>query len=1066
MSKIGSSYKHFIPQVRLHPEFPAANKHNLVKTVEDLEKALSNPSGYIAWDTETSSLSQEEGEIVGFSFAFAGNEGWYVPVNHVGCKYNLGHKALELFYERLKQAKKTFVYNMRFDFRFMEWAGFDMSVVPYLDVSVLVFNADSNVKMPSLKWAEKHFLGWEPDTFEETLGENMSFQYLDPAEGYQYACADAEGTFALAGALSTVYKECPLSCKLDNDILYPLMKFEDKPVLIDVPALRKMAEEETKEIARLEREIIDEVGYEFKIASNKQLGEALTTLGINTGHYTKGGQMKVSLPILEMFKSKYPVVAKLIEYSKKVKAVSSYMNSLADQASERDGKLRFAYITNNVPTGRLSSGGDKKNSYFAHLNTQCVVGSTRVFSDDGWKEIRCIKVGESVWDGDSFKKVLGKFDNGVKQVYRVTLNNGLSLTCTSEHQFYTDAGFRRLSEISVGDVVAVNSREIGVGLEPEKRVLSKTHRGRGLQPKPFILNQGLEEFWEIIGYWVGDGTFCNKLGINMYFNPAEVECYERIKADLVKCEIPFKEYNSNRGFPQLRVNSSLFRDWLVEVGFESGARNKRIPDIVFSLSRKLKVAFIRGLMAADGSALSNKNAWFLTTVSGKLAFEFQLLLSSVGVQSTRRQRRIEWCVTLNGPRVILNEQIGVLDSKKVQDILDKRTWNQSRYSLLSDRLFEKAKQFGLSLRTTGDVIGKTDDYDLNRFWVKVLSVESVGEEQVYDIHVEESNRYVANGILVHNSIPKPHAKIWFVHDYHEGDVVPEGDVRILDWIFSVNRPSDWIIEGKDPKSNIRGCFVAPENSYWLSLDYSAQELRVTANLANEKLWLDTMLSGGDLHKAMAIQMWGQENYSKDYRKKAKIANFGLIYLMKPFSMVDKFNEPLDVCEDIYNRFWASIPNIKDFQTKLIRRARRTGVVYNYLGRPRRVKYWFNTGIGKDIGFGCRTVVNTVVQSMGGDILKISILKLWKELYNNPKYRDAGVRFVSTIHDEINSYVPKDMIREVAELKKKCMTRHFPNWRLPIETGVEIGVSFGLTFPFKWTNDERVFVPDMEPAKKG
>lgn len=245
----------------------------------------------------------------------------------------------------------------------------------------------------------------------------------------------------------------------------------------------------------------------------------------------------------------------------------------------------------------------------------------------------------------------------------------------------------------------------------------------------------------------------------------------------------------------------------------------------------------------------------------------------------------------------------------------------------------------------------------------------------------------------------------------------------------------------------------------------AEELRIIANLANESLWLDTMLGGGDLHKAMAIAMWGKENYTRDYRKKAKIANFGLIYLMKPFSMPTKFNEPIEVCQEIYDKFWAAIPNIKEFQAKIIRRARRTGTVYNYLGRPRRVKYWFNTGVGKDIGFACRTVVNTVVQSMGGDILKISLLKLWKELYNNAAYRAAGVRFASTIHDEINTYCPDYLLHEVVMLQRKCMTRKFPNWRLPIETGLEIGTSFGVTFPFKWTNDPRDFIPDTFPAKE-
>ena len=75
-------YKHFIPPAKEHSEYPGKNIHILIESIEQLEEALSNPSKYIAWDTETSSLDPSTGELVGFSFSFDGKTGYYVPLAH------------------------------------------------------------------------------------------------------------------------------------------------------------------------------------------------------------------------------------------------------------------------------------------------------------------------------------------------------------------------------------------------------------------------------------------------------------------------------------------------------------------------------------------------------------------------------------------------------------------------------------------------------------------------------------------------------------------------------------------------------------------------------------------------------------------------------------------------------------------------------------------------------------------------------------------------------------------------------------------------------------------------
>lgn len=364
-------YEHYVPSVKERPEFPGCNTHILIKDMDQLRKALSNPSKYIAWDTETSSLDPSTGDLVGFSFSFDGKTGYYVPLSHY-MGDNLPREALDLFYERICQAQMNFLFNMRFDFRWMEYQGYDMSKVKYYDVAVGCWLSDTNVKFPSLKGCEKKFLGWVPSTFEETLGDETSFRFLDVNDAYQYACVDAEGTFAVCMATVKYFKESKLAGKLENDSLYPLMRFEQETLKVDVDYLRECISEETQRLHEIQQEIYRIFGYQIKLNSNKQLGDALQQLGIHTGEYTSTGLMKTDIKTLERvnLQNPHPVLGMIVEQSQIAKSLNSYFESLLKEAERMGGVARFNYMTNNVPTSRLACGADKKNPYFTHINVQ------------------------------------------------------------------------------------------------------------------------------------------------------------------------------------------------------------------------------------------------------------------------------------------------------------------------------------------------------------------------------------------------------------------------------------------------------------------------------------------------------------------------------------------------------------------------------------------------------------------------------------------------------------------------------------------------------------------------
>lgn len=399
MAKPGSiEYVHFVPPAKKDPNFPSAYRFILIDSMDMLRSVLDVEPTYASFDLETSGLNAEEDFIVGFTFSLDGRAGYYVPVRHFAPP-NLGRESLDIIYDFMCKCKKVFMYNARFDMRMMEYVdykekyykkdpmqkmytyGYDMSKVNYFDVAVPVTLADSNIKYPSLKWAEKHFLGWEGVAeFEETLGENANFYYLSPEDATFYAATDSLGTFNLAKVTIKFYKEARLSGEIDNQVLYPLMKYEEQTTKINYNHLEQVRMETEKRLKEIESEIYSQVGYQFVINSPKQKSDALQSMGISTGEFTKLGYMKTGKKQLDKLKDGFksrgeevpPVIDLLLEYSLLFKSFSAYLDPLIKYSREKGGRLRFSYKTGYAPTGRLASGTDKKNDFFAKINVQAI----------------------------------------------------------------------------------------------------------------------------------------------------------------------------------------------------------------------------------------------------------------------------------------------------------------------------------------------------------------------------------------------------------------------------------------------------------------------------------------------------------------------------------------------------------------------------------------------------------------------------------------------------------------------------------------------------------------------
>lgn len=868
-------YKHWVGAVPKVDSWYKNFNFVLVESMEDLENIFKDKKDYyLAFDTETTGLNFEEIDLVGYSFCLDGKTAYYVPVYHFQYEGNLGEESVKFIYERMCEAKKVFMYNMRYDARIMEYYGykenkadldkrrwmyvkFDMSKVDYYDVSVPVWLADTNQKYPSLKWSSLHFLGIEQLHFDEVIENAGSFFYLNPSENQDtvfYAAADALCTFLLATATVKYFSEGKYSAKFDNMVLYPLLHYENEKIWLDGDVLKNLYRVATERVDKMERDVYAMIGGQINLNSPVQVAQAFERLGIDTGERTSRGTMSVGIKILadlpREYVEKFPALKSYINYKKTAKLLSSYIKPLMKEYESR-GYCRFAYKTTEVPTGRLACGKDGKNSFFSPINAQCVVGSSELFTDRGVKTIKDISVGDNVWDGESFRKVLNTYNNGIQDVYKVTLSDGKTLVCTDKHQLYSSvvfSAFRELKDLNVGDSVAIN------------------------------------------------------------------------------------------------INS-------VDIGF------------------------------------SNNN---------------------------------------------LN----------------------TRNSLNFD-----------------NVVG----------WVKIKSIEYVGKEEVYDIHVDVTHRYCVNGFITHNSLPKPHVKMEDVFDLGDRNLFSKKDNIIMGYKFVYSSydeegkhiiPEDptyigWV-EGMDDDLNLRMA-ISPkmledsgdDEFLYSSFDYSAEELRIAANLSREPNWVEAFVNGDDIHFRTAVAIWGRENYNRDYRKMAKYANFSILYGASSHSLYADSRygfKSLQEAEDFYDKYKKALPTLFQWQDRIIASAKRKGMLQTFFGRPRRLRSYYEN---RQIGFANRSAGNTSVQGVAGDILKMVMIKLWKVVFNNEEFKN-DVSWRVAIHDEIGYTIRATKLMRALKVIKETQSVKLPEWPVEIITDPSVGWSMGRVYDFHMVEDDSELGYHFEP----
>ena len=321
--------------------------------------------------------------------------------------------------------------------------------------------------------------------------------------------------------------------------------------------------------------------------------------------------------------------------------------------------------------------------------------------------------------------------------------------------------------------------------------------------------------------------------------------------------------------------------------------------------------------------------------------------------------------------------------------------------------------------------------------------------------------------------------------YYKAEKCSKDDPEsILGWKFTPldddyalsHLEEEYVVEGQDPNPTIRGCLRAPEGRYVVSLDYDAQEYKLAAILSRDRVMLNNFYNGIDPHTASAYAIWGEENYNKAKRKKAKIFNFLNNYGGGAHTLSQQLDIPLEEAESMIQKYNETFFEMYNWKLREIDQMYQNGgVVFTAFGRPRQFRGWIDVidetrehysnliekqeaqKTSERIRGGVeRRVSSHQIQGTAGDILRLVLYKLYKRYFKN---RDPHIDFMSTVHDEINYTIDKDCTVEYVKELEKIMTFDVLDKTLPITTSTDIGFTYGNMFPFVWEDESKqVLIP--------
>lgn len=674
-------------------------------------------------------------------------------------------------------------------------------------------------------------------------------------------CTDALGTYHLALISNQFYKESYPASKYDNDALYPMMRLENTPQRLDLEYLKSLCSSVETRIDESLQQVYQLAGCTFNVNSPAQFGKImLERFGVDTGVRTPTGAMKADLKTLEAWMVKHgskasPEVKDFLsaykEYKKTVKFKSSYLDKYIKAAEDADTfPIRFSYKFQSVP---------------------CLTENNMVLTKSrGFVSIKDVQSEDMIWTAWGYKRVLWNHSHDVDEFYRVTLKNGMTLEGTGHHPVLVRKS--PLEKVACSGMTKDDVEWAGIqDLKPDEPVvINHAHASLSCQ------DSWRSSLARIVGYFYGKGKMTDGALMSLCFDNKDLAYHYAEWMKSLFGDKKVSRYDVDKG----KLEYSITRQTLAKFLSEHDV----IPTVEEDPLGNLKVSPV-STYTKVADRLSRMPDTFRHFLAGYLD-SAKTSVRELGYKEIPE----DWDDGITKDRVIF-----VIPSA-CKDVIIPMFWASAIDCKVTDHTFKTWFGEGKVIRVEVSdpcslsnllSLWNNQDVGLARFSCvelpktfrlyaesRVQSVERVhAHNTVYDIEVEDVHEFVAGGIVTHNtgrlscggdkknsfftqnnvqSTPKPHSLMVKGRKATQEEIDQGKD--ILGWYLSNDIPDDeavGLVEGMDPDHfNLRRAFLPKDDDcYVVSIDMKAEELRLVANIYNEKTWADAFIHGKDVHKA-------------------------------------------------------------------------------------------------------------------------------------------------------------------------------------------------------------------------
>lgn len=229
------------------------------------------------------------------------------------------------------------------------------------------------------------------------------------------------------------------------------------------------------------------------------------------------------------------------------------------------------------------------------------------------------------------------------------------------------------------------------------------------------------------------------------------------------------------------------------------------------------------------------------------------------------------------------------------------------------------------------------------------------------------------------------------------------------------------IRDEDGKE-IRKAFIPDEGAEFFSADYSQIELRIMAHLSGDANMIDAFRSGHDIHAATAAKIYKVDisEVTPDMRRKAKTANFGIIYGISVFGLAERMNVPRAEAKELIDGYFQTYPQIKEYMDRSIQVAQEQGYVETIFRRKRFLPD-INSRNATVRGYAERNAINAPIQGSAADIIKVAMARI------HQRFESEGLqaKMILQVHDELNFSVPTAEKEKVQQIVIEEMERAYP-----------------------------------------